>query len=153
MARRSTVPFGCTTVALMSARGYRITIGLLAIALLVSLGLLLQRQMQLARLRSDIRLGRDVAQSLRDRRDLALKRGPTEAAEALYSLQIAPFPEPSWNPVAGFVESERRRCIADLIAFLRTRTGKDLGESPDPWIFEFGDDTVRRCQTNLVESR
>lgn len=137
----------------MSATGYRITLGLLAIALLVSLGLLLQRQVELGRMRSDIRFGRDVAQSLRDRRDFALKRGPAEAAEALYSLQIAPFPEPSWNPVAGFVESERRRCIADLIGFLRTRTGKDLGDGPDPWIFEFGDETIRRCQTNLVESR
>ena len=137
----------------MSTTGYRITVGVLAIGLLVSLGMLAQRQMELARMRSDIRLGRDVARGLHDRRDFALKRGPAEAAEALYSLQVAPFPEPSWNPVAGFVESERRRCIADLIAFLRTRTGKDLGESPDPWIFEFGDDTIRRCQTNLVESR
>src|SRR5690242_8993585 len=118
--------FVCVMVALMSAKAYSITIGLLAAALLVSLGLLLQREIELARMRSDIRLGRDIAQSLRNRRDLALMRGPTEAAEALYSLQVAPFPEPSCNPVAGFVERERRRCIADLIAFLRTQTGKDL---------------------------
>ena len=137
----------------MSTTPYKIGVGVLAIALLVSLVFLAQRQSELARMRADIRLGRDVAESFRARRDLALKRGPVEAAEALYSLQVTPFPEPSWNPVAGFVERERLRCVGDLIAFLRLRTGEDLGESPDPWIFKFGDDTIRRCQTNLVESR
>jgi hypothetical protein len=50
----------------------------------------------------------------------------------LYSLQVAPFPSHPDNPVAGFVERERLRCIADLISFLRARTGQDLGDKPDP---------------------
>lgn len=137
----------------MSTKAYKILASVLVVALLVSLGLLVERQLELARTRADIRLGHDVAWSLRTKRDFALKRGPTEAAEALYSLQVAPFPEPSQNPVVGFVERERLRCIADLIAFLRARTGQDLGDAPDPWIRAFGDATIRSCQTNFTDTR
>jgi hypothetical protein len=137
----------------MSTKGYKILGSALILALVVSLVLLVERQLQLAHIRADIRLGRDIAFSFRGKRDWALKRGPTEVAGVLYSLQVAPFPEPSDNPVAGFVERERLRCIADLISFLRARTGQDLGDKPDPWIRTFGDETIRHCQTNFADSR
>ena len=137
----------------MSTKAYKILASVLVVALLVSLALLTQRQWELSRTRADIRLGRDIAFSFRGKRDWALKGGPPQAAEVLYSLQVAPFPEPSHNPVAGFVERERLRCIADLISFLRAGTGQDLGDRPDPWIRTFGDETIRHCQTNFADSR
>ena len=32
------------------------------------------------------------------------------------------------------VEQERARAVRDIVAYLRTKTGQDLGESPEPWV-------------------
>ena len=137
----------------MGITGYRrLTwcFAVLSAALLIALAALQHRY---AWTMSDIRYGRDIARSFRDRRDSAITRGVTEAASELYSLQTPPGSEPFQNPVADFVERERRRAIADIITFLRAKTGKDLGDAPDPWIREYGDDTIRRLQTNIFESK
>ena len=35
------------------------------------------------------------------------------------------------------VERERQRAAQDIIAYLRTKTGQDLGESPEAWIQKY----------------
>lgn len=35
------------------------------------------------------------------------------------------------------VERERQRATQDIIAYLRTKTGQDLGESPEAWIQKY----------------
>jgi hypothetical protein len=35
------------------------------------------------------------------------------------------------------VERERTAAIGDLIAFLRTKAGRDLGDDPQKWIQEY----------------
>jgi|SRR4051812_11638776 hypothetical protein len=136
----------------MSSKRYKIAITVLALALVGCLVLLAARQSELARIRMDIRFARDIVRSFQDRRDFALKGGTIKAASELYRLQIPPETEPFHNVCADFVDRERRRTITDIITFLRSQTGKDLGDSPGPWILAFGDDTTRRSQMDFFES-
>jgi len=41
------------------------------------------------------------------------------------------------SPLDEIVERGRRSAIRDIIAHLRTQTGRDLGDDPDLWIAEF----------------
>jgi hypothetical protein len=36
------------------------------------------------------------------------------------------------------VERERERAVRDIVAYLRTKTGQDLGERPEAWIQKYG---------------
>ena len=40
--------------------------------------------------------------------------------------------------VTTILERERARMIRDVVGSLRTKTGEDLGESPDKWIQKYG---------------
>jgi hypothetical protein len=35
------------------------------------------------------------------------------------------------------VERERTLAVRDIISYLRTKTGQDLGENPEPWIQKY----------------
>ena len=124
--------------------------GLLCVVLLATLALVLHTYSWRM---SDIRYAHEVARGFQDRRDYAIKRGVTQAADELYSLQIPPGAAPFQNPLESFVERERQRAVADIISYLRAKTGKDLGNDVTPWIFEYGSDSTRQSQTNLVESK
>jgi hypothetical protein len=76
-------------------------------------------------LRPNFRYAHDIITSYEMDRDLALKSDVTNAVERLYKLQ-APS-RPFENPAAQFVERERQRAVRDVIAYLRLKTGQNLG--------------------------
>ena len=79
-------------------------------------------------------------------RDLALKQDVTNAVERLYKLQGPSLPFPKNHPATKFMEHERLRAVRDVIAYLRLKTGQDLGEEPEPWILAYGDENLKMNQ-------
>jgi len=71
-------------------------------------------------------------------RDAALKSEPGGAAEQLYIIVCLP-PRMTNSPshLLRIVERERDRDIRDVVAYLRTKTGDDLGDDPAKWIEKY----------------
>jgi hypothetical protein len=122
----------------MSVTQHKYLSSALAILSLVLLVLLLALRIQTYRDRADIRYAHDIVWGFDDKRDLALKAEPQEAARYLYELH---FPEGQPSPFTGslsnFVETVRRRDVHDIIVYLRAKTGKDFGDKPEAWIQEY----------------
>lgn len=107
-------------------------------------------QFNVADIHRQVRHAYDALWLLDATRDIALRSEPSEPVEYLYKLQGAAPGSPVWNNVdASIVELERKRAIKDVIRYLRTKTGKDLGENPDPWIREYGPEYIKHLQTNF----
>ncbi len=117
----------------MSAKSYRICLAVLSALVLVLLFLLANRQLALSRVEADIRFARDIVWSIHAARELALKSEPRAAALALQRIEESAGPK-FQNPIADFVDRERRRAITDIISYLRTKTGQDLGSDPEVWV-------------------
>jgi hypothetical protein len=77
---------------------------------------------------------------IQDCRDRALRATNHEAAGL---LEYASYYYPSGTKqVSGsrldrMVESQRQRAVADIIEYLRQKTGEDLGPDPQPWIRKY----------------
>lgn len=73
-------------------------------------------------------------------RNKALQSDAAGAASRLYFI-ISYYPsgtkQEAGSGLDRTVERVRRSAIRDIIAHLRTLTGEDLGESPDPWIAKY----------------
>ncbi len=71
-------------------------------------------------------------------RDRALLSEPRAAAEELYIIASLP-PRRTNSPsyLLRMVERERDRDIRDVVAYLRTKTGEDLGDDPAKWIEKY----------------
>jgi hypothetical protein len=95
-------------------------------------------------LRGNFRHAHDIITIYEMDRDLARKSGVTNAVERLYKLQVPS--RPFENPAAQFVERERQRAVRDVIAYLRLKTGQNLGDEPEPWILAYGDDNLKMNQ-------
>jgi hypothetical protein len=104
----------------------------------VAILLLLRAQFELNTVKSDIRFARDLSETFYSYRDQALKGDVSEGIFYLRKLEVPRGAEPFQNVVADFVERERLRAVKDIIAYLRVRTSKDLGETSDAWIKEYG---------------
>jgi hypothetical protein len=102
-----------------------------------------------ARIRAEYRYAHDIVFSFEADRDLALKREVTNAVEFLYRLQ--PPPRAFENPAANFVERERQRAARDVMAYLRLKTGRDLGDDPEAWILAYGDENLKMNQGARAE--
>jgi hypothetical protein len=65
-----------------------------------------------------------------------------EIMNTIQYLEELHFPEGKASPFTGslayFVETQRRRAVHDVIRYLRSKTGKDLGDDPEVWIREYG---------------
>ena len=123
----------------MSTTRYRylcLALGVLSLVLLVCLLASVGRSNQY---RANVRFAHDIVWSFQADRDLALK---AEVPEAVGYLEKLHFPERQPSPFSGslsnYVEEERRRVVRDVMVYLRTKTGKDLGNKPEPWIAEYG---------------
>jgi hypothetical protein len=71
-------------------------------------------------------------------RDRALRSEPGVAAQELYIIASLP-PRRTNSPsyLLRMVERERDRDIRDVVAYLRTKTGEDLGDDPAKWIEKY----------------
>ena len=70
------------------------------------------------------------------RREQALRAEPKEAVEILDTLVQLP-PSQNTNALGRIIEHERTIVIRDIIAYLRIKTGEDLGDDPAKWISKF----------------
>lgn len=95
---------------------------------------------------ANYRQAHDIIRIFERNRDWALKQDVTNAVERLYKLQGPELPFPTNHPAANFIEQERRRAVRDVIAYLRHKTGQNLGDEPEPWILTFGDDNLKLNQ-------
>lgn len=95
---------------------------------------------------ADYRQAHEIIRIYEADRDLALKQDVTNAVERLYKLQGPSLPFPKDHPATNFIEHERQRAVRDVIAYLRAKTGQDLGSEPEPWILAFGDDNLKMNQ-------
>jgi len=60
---------------------------------------------------------------------------PEQAVEQLYIIAcLPPRRTNDLSPLLRIIERERDRDIHDVIAYLRTKTGGDLGDDPAKWI-------------------
>jgi hypothetical protein len=111
-------------------------LGVLSVGLLVALLAMHERA---NRYRVEVRYAHDLIGGFDSKRDMALKAQLPETIEYLEQLH---FPEGQPSPFTGslacFVETQRRRDVYDIIVYLRTKTGKDLGDKPETWIQEYG---------------
>jgi hypothetical protein len=79
----------------------------------------------------------DQTRIFEEMRSKALTSDNSEAVHCLqYVIDYYPTgtKQISGSPLDQTVERARVRATADIIAHLRTSTGKDLGSSPEPWI-------------------
>lgn len=111
-------------------------LGILSVVLLAALLVTLGRS---NRYRVDVRYAQDIVGGVDGKRDLAM-RG--ELSDTIQYLEQLHFPEGQPSPFTGslsyFVETQRRRAVHDVIAYLRAKTGRDLGDKPEAWIQEYG---------------
>ena len=78
-------------------------------------------------------------------RDQALRSEPGVAAQELYIIAcVPPRRTNSPSPLLRMVERERERDIRDVIAYLRTKTGEDLGSDPAKWIEKYSAHETRQ---------
>jgi hypothetical protein len=73
-------------------------------------------------------------------RDLALQAEPRKAVQYLEMLDQVP--PRSWTARRGnlgrVIEIERASAIREVIAYLRNKTGEDLGNDPQKWVEKYG---------------
>ena len=75
-------------------------------------------------------------------RTQALQASPSDAAG--YLQYVVHYYESGSKQEPGsrldrMVERERRLATRDIMAYLRTKTGQDLGESPEVWIQKYAE--------------
>lgn len=100
---------------------------------------------------ADYRLAHEIVRIIEEDRDWALEQDVTNAVERLYKLQAPSLPFPKDHPAAHFIERERRRAVRDVIAYLRLKTGQNLGDEPEPWILAYGDENLKMNQAAREE--
>ena len=74
-------------------------------------------------------------------RTQALQSDPVDGVRCL-DYVVGYYPSGSKQTTGSrldrMVERERALAARDIVAYLRTKTGEDLGESPEPWIAKYG---------------
>lgn len=82
----------------------------------------------------------EIFESMRTR---ALQSSPREAAGFLaYAVNYYPSgsKQKTGSRLDRIVERVRERAVQDIIAYLRIKTGQDLGDRPEPWITKYASD-------------
>jgi hypothetical protein len=90
---------------------------------------------ELQHTKADIRLARDMVFSIQTECDHALKSDVTEAIQYLQRFDVPDdwYGEFQKN-LSAIIILERKNAAKRVIAYLRLKTGKDFGETPENWI-------------------
>lgn len=131
----------------MAADRYKLRFVWLAIicaVLLVSMAYLLTRP---TTWRADLYYAFDIVESFGEKAARASKASTSEACEILWELHYPSFDwsgkqRPFQGRLDNFVEGQRRRAVAEVIRYLRTKTGDDLGSDPEKWLLKYGSQSV-----------
>ncbi len=113
-------------------RGCLIAVFALLLLLLVT-GFL--KQMELS---TQIGYARRVVFELQEWRDSALRAEVAQAAEKLkWASQGHNSKQKEGSPLDQICSNQRTNVIRDIVAYLRTKTGYDLGDNPQAWIDKY----------------
>jgi len=90
----------------------------------------------------------DIVGGFGDKAAAASKGSASEACDILWQLYYPSFewsgaPHPFQGTLNSFVESQRRRAVAEVIRYLRTKTGDNLGPDPEQWILRYGSQSTK----------
>ena len=86
----------------------------------------------------------EIFEDMREQARDALAENSPNVAQAVSYLEYAYGYYPSGTKQEEgsrldlVVERARKACVREIIGMLRTATGEDLGDSPDPWIEHYG---------------
>lgn len=124
----------------MSIPGYKrltIVLGVICAGLLVLHGSLLWSY---GRLKIRVAFASEQTQIFDDMRAQALQSDPAGAVGCLEYV-VSYYPSGSKQETVSrldrMVERERTVAVRDIVAYLRAKTGEDLGESPEAWIQKY----------------
>ena len=124
----------------MSISGFKrltIALGIICAGLLVLCGCLFWSY---GWLKIQVAFASEQTQIFEDMRAKALQSDPAEAVGYLKYV-VWYYPSGSKQDVGSrldrIVERERALAVREIIAYLRTNTGEDLGEGPEAWIQKY----------------
>lgn len=124
----------------MSISGYKrltVTLGIVCVGLLVLYGLLFWSY---GWLKVQVAFASEQTQIFDEMRTRALQSDAAEAADCLQYV-VGYYPSGSKQETGSrldrMVERERTLAARDIVAYLRTKTGEDLGASPEAWIQKY----------------
>ena len=122
----------------MSREDYRFWTWLLAAALGGSLFLLAIQFLGSMRRTVEVAYARKTFFHLLEHRDHALRSDVSEAAERLlWVSEGTNTKQTPGSPLDQICTVQRTNVVRDIIAHLRSRTGDDLGDKPEPWILKY----------------
>ena len=112
-------------------------LGMLTGLLLLLTGLLLAKHFALV---LQLAIVNDQSEIFAEMREKALRSDPAEAAGYL-EFVVSYYPSGTklthGSMADRIVERDRACAVSDIIAYLRAKTGLDLGADPGPWIKRF----------------
>jgi hypothetical protein len=131
----------------MTPNRCKIWIAALAIVSIVLLGATAYLAVRSAAHRADLRYAFEIVESFGDKAAAASKSSTAEACDILWQLHYPSFDWRATHPFHGavdnFVEGQRRRAVAEVIRYLRAKTGDDLGTDPEGWLLKYGSQSVK----------
>jgi hypothetical protein len=85
-----------------------------------------------------ISCARRVVFGLQVDRDAALRSDVPEAARRLLGVSEGHnMKQKAGSPLDQICNLQRTNVMRDIIAYLRAKTGEDLGDRPEPWILKY----------------
>jgi hypothetical protein len=124
----------------MSTPDYRLLSIALTILVFLFAGLLIWLGWEFLWLRLHLSFASDQTEIFQEMRDRALRSDVAEAAGCLdYTVNYYPSgtKQEIGSPFDRMVERERAMAIRDIIIYLRSKTGEDLGDDPEVWVQKF----------------
>lgn len=123
---------------LSSYKRLTITLGVVSVGLLALNGWLFWTY---GWLKIRVAFASDQTQIFEDMRTKAF-HGDTATAAGCLQYVVWYYPSGSKQEPGSrldrMVERERERAVRDILSYLRTKTGEDLGETPEAWIQRYG---------------
>ena len=87
---------------------------------------------------TEVAYARRVVFGLQHDRDWALQSDAPQAAKILgYVHEGTNTKQKPGSPLDEICTLQRSNVIHDIVAYLRAKTGEDLGEQPEPWIQKY----------------
>lgn len=122
----------------MSREDYRLWTWFLALALAGALILVVIQFLGSMRRSVEVAYAHNTFFELQEERDRALRSDVPEAAEKLLRISEGTNAKQTpGSPLDRICTFQRTNVVREIIAYLRVKTGEDLGEEPGPWIAKY----------------